>query len=206
MSHDGLLATLLKNQSPSDFDAYDIASKAYHRASRKQPLEAAVLFEAAAKRAQEMFDSGEYDKRNEHGVRINQALNHWARAGFHFHKAGEEAHGLELMQHCVAADWLAAGLNHDLMTVGRCWEYLVKAAVPSGPEAFETAFARATQACGAIGEAFPLSHPTRKELSGVARGWGMEELAQELVAPLRTTRPMKRELKAWLKAFDAAAP
>ncbi|MCA9660450.1 MAG: hypothetical protein KC486_19050 [Myxococcales bacterium] len=206
MTHAELLTALLKGASPSDLDAYDIASKAYYRSSREQHLEAAVLFEAAAARAQAMFDSGEAHKVNEAGVRINQALNHWARAGFNFHRAGEEARALELLRRCVEADWLAAGLNHDLHTVGMCWAYLVREAAKGGREAFEAAFSRAQRECRRIGSDFPFAYPTRQELGALARSFGLEALAQEIVAPLRAAKPMKRDLRAWLKDFDASAP
>ncbi|MEZ4380471.1 MAG: hypothetical protein R3A79_03940 [Nannocystaceae bacterium] len=209
MSHAELLRALLKGASPAELDAYDIASKAYYRASRGQHLEAAVLFEAAAARAQAMFDSGEARKVNEAGVRINQALNHWARAGFQFHKAGEGARAMALLRRCADADWLAAGLNHDLHTVAVCWAYLVREAAESderGREAFEAAFAQAQRRCAALGTTFPFGHPSRMELAAAARGRGLEALAQEIVAPVRAAKPMKRDLKAWLKDFDASAP
>ncbi|TNE87981.1 MAG: hypothetical protein EP330_16985 [Deltaproteobacteria bacterium] len=200
-----MLNELLKGKSPRDFSAYDLASKAHFRSSRKQPLEAAVLFDAAAVRAQEEFDAGS-EKRNEAGVRINQSLNHRARAGFAFYKAGEVARALPMFEVCVAADWLAAGLNHDLHTVAMCWAYLVRERAREGREAFEAAFAEAVAACHTVGAEFPWAHPTRKEMAELARTHGNEALAQAIVAPLRTTRPMKRDLRTWLKDFDADAP
>lgn len=203
MPHEELLTTLLKRQNPEDLTAYDIASKAYYRSSREQPLEAAVLFEAAARRAEQEFADGSASKLNEHGVRIQHALNHWARAGFNFYKAGEEAYALELLHRCAHADWLAAGLNHDLHTVGACWAYLVR---HEAKQAFKATYARAKAHCDDLGVEFPFAHPTRKELGTLARELGMEDLAQEIVAPLRAAKPMKRDLRAWLKAFDGGAP
>lgn len=205
MTNSDLLSKLLKGKAPADFSAYDLGSKAYFRSSRDQHLEAAVLFEAAARRAQQEFDQGVAQKLNESGIRINQALNSWARAGFNYYRAGQKAQALELLTRCVHADWLGAGLNHDLNTVAMCWAYLVREQSMLGRKAFEAAFREAERRSEAICVGFPWSHPTRKELASLARGFGNEELAREIVAPLRTSKPMKRELKSWLKAFDASA-
>jgi|GEM_PF-2947529 len=205
MAYEDLLKTLLKARSPSEISAYDIASKAYHRSSRKQYLEAAVLFEASAARSDEEFDSGEYDKVNEAGVRINQSLNAKARAGFNYCRAGDQERGLKLLRACVDADWLAAGLNHDLMTVARAFVYLLRDAGQRGRAAFEETFAEAERRCEAMGMSFAseTDHPSRIELATLARTLGCEALAQRLVSSLRGVKPMKRTIKAFIEAFDA---
>lgn len=196
------LTELLKGKPEDSVSAYDIASKAHHWSSRKQHRDAALLFEAAGRRAQAELDDGSYDERNETGVRINQALNHWARAGFQWVKANEMARALPLLRHVVESDWLAAGLNHDLNTVAAAWTHLVQHAAQEGRDAFEQAHARATVACAALEVDFPSGLPHQMALAETAVDLGCSDIAAAILEPLRTRKPMPRSLKAFLREMD----
>lgn len=124
-----LLRDLSKGKEPSEFTAYDLGSKAYYRAGRKQHLEAALLFEAASQQAQYEFENDIDIKANEYDVRINQFLNDYARAGFHYYEAGKVEKSIPNLQEAVKQDWLENGLNNDLHTIMGAYNYLVLYAV-----------------------------------------------------------------------------
>lgn len=197
------LKELLKGKSEGLFPAYDLASKAYYRASRGQHRDAGLLFEASARRAQATFDDGSYDERTESGLRINQALNYWARSGVQWVKAGEIERATPLLVLAIDGDWRGAGLHHDLNTVAVAWTHLVRMAGDEGLSQFKATFAQAEAACSALGVGFPWGLPYEMELAETAMDLGATAVALRIVAPLRGRKPMQRSLRAFLKGFDA---
>lgn len=199
------LTELLQRKPEAGFSAYDLASKAYYRSSRGHHHDAALLFEAAGRRAEAEFGDGSEAKRNDAGVPINQALNHWARAGFAWVKAEQMDRALPLLRRAAHADWRAAGLDHDLVTAGAAWTHLVRHAASEGRDAFLSTYAQASEACATLAIGFPLGLPHVMALAELAVALDCPEIAAPLVTQLRATKPMKRELKAFLRDLEARA-
>ena len=113
------LAALLKKKDPGAFTAHQLGSKAYYRASRNQPLDAAILFEAGGQQAENEFASAEDPQFDDEGRHQNQALNYWARAGVAYTEADRFDLARALLEHAATSDWVAAGLSMDMAYADR---------------------------------------------------------------------------------------
>ena len=99
------LSDLLKGKSESEFSSYDIASKAHTRWSKKQFLEAARLFEAAARVATEEYKTDQ--------SKPDQSLNYISRSGICFSQAGEFEKANPKLEEAILGDWVGSGLEND---------------------------------------------------------------------------------------------
>lgn len=198
---ENLLRDLLKGKEPSEFTAYDLDSKAYYRTGRKQHLEAAVLFEAAANQAKYEFENDIDVKTNENGVRINHFLNSYARAGFHYYEAGEVEKSIPMLRDVVKQDWLGNGLNNDLHTIMGAYNYLVLNEADN-KKSFLNAYEKAIWNCKKIKFEFPMNYTFQEKYFEIALKFELFDMCDSLLPKLKNRRPKKRIPKKIIEEYE----
>ena len=190
------LTDLLKGKLETDFSAYDLASKAYLRSSKKGYLAAALLFEAASRRAcsEHMIDT----------EKPNMYLNYITRAGICFHEAGIVEKAKPIYKEALEADWISAGLPNDLNMIEKCYLQLFKLPEYQKSESFVVLYDKAKVHCSKIGWAFPRIHTCQEYLLENAVEINNAELVSELISLIKARKPISRPTRARIKEIEAS--
>lgn len=185
-----LLRELLKGKAPADLDGGAIGRKATYRAERKQPLEAAVLFEAAAAR---LLEDGDRDS----------WLEDYVRAGLEYFEAGDLARAVPILRNAIDAHREVPG-HRDAHMVEWCYTLLLRfAAHEQDRSAFRALFAEAIEQCAAVGRpGYPRIHPHQEQLLEAAHALGCEQERRSIADHIYARRPISRALRARLKKLD----
>lgn len=188
---DALLTAQLDGRDRGDFDAGALARKATHRAERKAPLAAAVLFEAAAEVARAAAERSRW-------------LESRVRAGTHFVEAGQLGRGLPILREMIAAHRAVPG-HRDAHMVEWCFALLLRHAEDAA--AFRTLFGEAAAVCDEVGcRGFPTIHAHQEELFERAHALGCVVEECQLAAILAQRRPLPRALRARLTELGHETP
>lgn len=187
---DALLRKLLKGKAPADLDGRAIGGKAYYRAERKQPLEAAVLFDAAATRAQEDGDRTGW-------------IEWYVRAGLQYFEAGDMARAVPILRNAIDAHREVPG-HRDAHMVEWCYTLLLRfAAHEQDRSAFRALFAEAIEQCAAVGRpGYPRIHPHQEQLLEAAHTLGCAQERRAIADNIYARRPISRALRARLKELE----
>lgn len=180
--HRELLDRLLKGQPVETLDSRTLGGKATYRADRGQPLEAALLFEAASRRAAEDADE-------------LTALEHAARAALCCFEAGEVGRAVPMWREVIAWHGRVGPNRDDHMVEWGFYHLLLFAAQEMDRRAFVTLFTEAERTA----PSFPRIHPHQAELLELAVTLGCNDLVAKIAAAIYRRRPISRALRARLK-------
>jgi hypothetical protein len=184
------LTELLGGKMPADFDAQALMGKAHYRWSRSDAGAAALLFQAAARRAEEL---GERDQ--EEAARNRAAICLWQSG-----KAPEQA--LAELESVVAyyeahpersldahfAEWAADALLEHAAQHGR---------FGSAYPVMQVRMERAGRG------RFPSIHPKQERIAEWAMDGDCPDVLRELLPRIKARRPLKRPVRARIKVWEA---
>ena len=187
-----LLDVLLKGTAVTSYTARDLASKAHWQWDRERYVEAFVLFDAAAARADEDHDA----------VRGTASRN---RAAVTLAQSGANPTG--------AARRLRAVLEHyrehpddleDRHWVEWAWTWLLELLAADDPDVFTRRYRAAVADCAALGcSEFPHILPHIERLAELARRAGARSICAQLVDKRRARKRVSKKLRARLAVLDA---
>lgn len=196
-----LLSSLLGKQSPEQLTSEELSRKAHYRWDRKQYLEAAVLFEAAAARCAE-------EVRLEPPPRDNTFV-YRVRSGVLYRMAGEVEIAWPILLEATTFDWQAAGIpEDDHFTEWAYVEMLCVHAATQNKQEYLQLFWQAVTQSRSSGGTFPRIHPKQELLLDHCEYLGLvKELTHviERIEARKISRPLKQRLKQ-LKAAHGIAP
>ncbi len=214
MEFASLLNTLLKGKNPSSFTAYDIDSKAYYRVGKKQYLEAAVLFEAAAKQAQIEYDTIPFEPKSILDIHTNHFLTSYYRSALNYFRAGHVDIAIPMLEHVVSANWKEAKLFNDTCNVADAYVYLLAHAANKGLVEFEHMLLDAKSTCNDYGFDFPQYFRMQSQLFEYARQCGAINIQHEMLdrmakslqenPPRKGIRTLRQQLKEYQKSIESS--
>lgn len=196
-----MLKELLKGKKETEFSAYDIESKAHYRWSRKQYLEAAVLFEAAARVA--ILESK--NKKKFLGLfqsNKNDYLNCISRAAICYSEAGEFKLSKPLLIISINSDWIKAGLKMDMHMIETCYIELIHINIIEQPDQFCKLYEQARNHCKKLGWIFPLIHPNQERLLELTYKLNQKEIVFEIITCIKSRKPVSRNIKTRIKLIE----
>jgi hypothetical protein len=170
-----LLAELLGRKPETAFSAYKLSGKAHFRWNRDQLVEAAVLFDAAARRATAEATPGR-----------DQTMVYRSRAAVCFARAGKIERAWPLLEETSVHDWRASGTEADSnFSEWAFVEMLAVHAERGDRAAFAALFARAVARGDELGERFPFIHPKQDLLLQLCEQLGLTAEAQVVAERIR---------------------
>jgi hypothetical protein len=177
----GLLRDLLGNRAPEKLSAKQLAGKAYWRWRRKQYLEAAVLFEAAATRSAD-------EARLAKPARDN-TFNYRVRSGVTYRLAGEIERAWPILVEATTFDWQAAGIVEDShFTEWAFVEMLCVLAKANDKDGFSKLFWQAVARCAELDSPFPRIQSKQELLLELCQQLGLVKELANVVPRIETQR------------------
>jgi len=163
-----LLAELLKRKPETAFTASQLAGKAYFRWRREDSIPAAVLFDAAARRATAEATPGH-----------DQTMVYLSRAAVCFARARKIERAWPLLEQVIVHDWRASGTEMDSNFSEWAFVEMLSIHAERGErEAFAALFARAVARGVELGQQFPFIYPKQYLVLELCEQLGLTAEAQ----------------------------
>lgn len=176
-----ILRRLLKKRLPEQFAAEELAGKAHWRWNRGELLEAAVLFDAAAKRSAKEMRASPH--------RRNDTFSYHVRAGVTFRLGGETKRAWPLLLEATTFDWKAEGIYEDShFTEWAFVEMLCVHAENNDTESFRRLFRQAIARGEVLKYSFPSIHPKQELLLDLCERLGLADELAHVVARIEAQR------------------
>ena len=166
-----LLAGLLERKPEDRFTASELSGKAHFRWDRDQLVAAAVLFEAAARRATAVAKPGD-----------DQTMVFRSRAAVCFAQAGVIERAWPLLEATIAHDWAASGTLIDSHFSEWAFVEMLRVLAERGDRAgFAALFARAVARGGELDRPFPSLQPKQDDVLALCEQLGLVEEARVVI-------------------------
>jgi hypothetical protein len=185
-----MLAELLNREPETAFTADQIAGKAFFRWERDQLVPAAVLFEAAARRATA-----------EATAKADETMTYRARAAVCLAEAGEIERAWPLLEESIAHDWGVCSESHFCERA--FVEMLAVHAARSDRKAFVALFARAVARGDEHDEPFPYKYTPQERTLDFCEALRLTAEARIVAERIRERTKLPRKLAARIARYSA---
>jgi len=176
-----ILQRLLGKQHIERLTADKLAGKAHWRWNRGEHLEAAVLFDAAARKSAEEIQQVRPARDN--------TFNYRVRAGVTFRLAGEHERAWPILMEATTFDWNAAGIPEDShFTEWAFVEMLYVVAERNDAAGFSKLFRQATIRGAELNFPFPSIHPKQELLLELCSNLGLAKEFAQVVSRIEEQR------------------